>query len=67
MKEEVPTTLNEKQMCNVLGISPKTAQSWRHNGRGPTWHRLGKRLVRYRAEDVTAFLDGGRIEAVPGR
>jgi len=65
--KEIPKTLNEKQMCEVLGISPKTAQAWRHTGRGPAWHRLGKRLVRYRAEDVTAFLDGGRIEAVPGR
>lgn len=65
--QEIPKNLNEKQMCEALGISPKTAQSWRHNGRGPAWYRLGKRLVRYRAEDVTAFLEGGRIEAVAGR
>jgi len=65
--QEIPTTLNEKQLCEVLGISPKTAQAWRHTGRGPSWHRLGSRLVRYRAEDVTAFLEGGRIEALPGK
>lgn len=67
MTQDIPTTLNEKQLAEVLGISPKTAQAWRHNGRGPAWYRLGKRLVRYRAEDVTAFLDGGRIESVGGR
>ena len=66
MKENFPI-LDEKQMCEVLGISPKTAQSWRHAGRGPTWYRLGTRLVRYRAEDVTAFLEGGRVSALSGR
>lgn len=67
MKEAIPTTLNERQMCDVLGISPKTAQAWRHNGRGPSWYRLGRRLVRYRAEDVTAFIEDGRVSALPGR
>ncbi len=65
--QEIPTTLNEKQLCDVLGISPKTAQSWRHKGRGPAWQRLGSRLVRYRTEDVTAFLEDGRVSALPGR
>ena len=65
--QDTPATLNEKQLCDFLGISPKTAQAWRHNGRGPAWHRLGKRLVRYREEDVMAFINKGRVEAVPGR
>ena len=65
--QQIPKTLNEKQLCEVLGISPKTAQAWRHNGRGPSWYRLGPRLVRYREEDVVAFLEGGRVEALPGR
>jgi predicted DNA-binding transcriptional regulator AlpA len=58
----LPPALNEKQLCQILGISPKTAQSWRHQGRGPTWYRLGKRLVRYDAADVLAWKERGRVE-----
>lgn len=57
----------EKQMCKGLGISQKTAQAWRAKGEGPAWYRLGTRLVRYREEDVMAFIEKGRVEAVPGR
>lgn len=65
--QEIPTSLDEKQLSNTLGISIKTAQSWRQKGIGPAWYRLGKRLVRYRAEDVTAFIENGRVSALPGR
>ena len=64
--QNIPTNLNEKQLCEVLGISPKTAQAWRHEGRGPAYYKLGTRLVRYREEDVLAFIEKGRVEALPG-
>lgn len=55
-------TLNEKQLCEALGISPKTAQAWRHQGRGPAWYRLGKRLVRYDVADVEEWKNRQRVE-----
>ncbi|MFH7326669.1 helix-turn-helix transcriptional regulator [Desulfurivibrio sp. C05AmB] len=58
----IPDSFDEKQLCQVLGISPKTAQSWRHKGRGPAWYRMGRRLVRYRAEDVQSWMEQGRVD-----
>lgn len=63
----ITAIMDEKMMCAVLGISPKTAQAWRHNGCGPVFYRCGSRLIRYKFEDVKAFLESGRIEALTGR
>jgi predicted DNA-binding transcriptional regulator AlpA len=59
---EIKQIIDEQQMCDILGISPKTAQSWRLSGDGPSWYKLGKRLVRYRTEDVVSFFEAGLVQ-----
>lgn len=42
--------------AEVLGVSPRTMEGWRIKGRGPKCYRVGNRLVRYRREDLAAWL-----------
>jgi len=48
--------VNEKQSAEILSLSIKTLQGWRWRGEGPRFLKLG-RAVRYRREDLTAYLD----------
>ncbi len=46
---------DERKLCSFLGIKPATAQRWRWAGGGPRFIKVG-RLVKYRPEDVEAWL-----------
>ena len=46
--------LNENELAQRWGISPKTLQRWRSEGRGPKYLKLSKR-VSYPLEAVAEF------------
>ena len=49
--------LTTAQVADMTGISAATLRWWRHIGStGPASFVLGKKAVRYREEDVTAWL-----------
>ena len=58
-KIEVPDIgtdlIDEVELAVRLGVSRSTLQSWRYEGRGPRFIKLG-RLVRYRNADIDAYL-----------
>ena len=54
--EEYLTTPEAAQLC---AASVRTMQSWRGAGKGPPFVKLGN-LVRYRREDIDAWLEGGQ-------
>jgi predicted DNA-binding transcriptional regulator AlpA len=47
--------LDERQLCDELGISPVTATKWRGNAEGPPFIRVG-RLIRYARAAVEGWL-----------
>jgi excisionase family DNA binding protein len=51
--------LTPEDVAELLGISERTLEFWRYQGRGPAFLRVGKR-VRYRPTDVEAFLAANR-------
>jgi predicted site-specific integrase-resolvase len=53
--------LNEKQAAAMLGVSMKTLQAWRFQGKGPAYCKLG-RAVRYLPQDLTDYAQGARIQ-----
>lgn len=56
MVSAISPLLNEDQAANVLGVSPATLATWRCTRRYPLpWVRVG-RAVRYRSEDLAAFV-----------
>ena len=46
--------LNENELATRWGISPKTLQRWRCEGRGPKYFKLSKR-VSYPIDEIMAF------------
>ena len=54
--------LNEKQAAEFLGLTPRVMQAWRTRGGGPVYVRLSHRCVRYRPEDLEAFVAENSFE-----
>ena len=51
------TLLNDHEVAGTLGVSVATVRRWRLLGTGPRWIRIGGAAIRYRPEDVKAYLD----------
>jgi DNA-binding transcriptional MerR regulator len=47
--------LDTPDAADLLGVSPRTLEDWRWRGIGPPFYKLGRRIVRYRAEDLITF------------
>lgn len=58
--------LNEREAAAVVGCSVALLRKWRLFSEGPSYCKIG-RLVRYRLEDLNAFLDQHRVETGGGR
>lgn len=46
--------LNERELADRWGLSPRTLQRWRVEGRGPSYLKLGGRIS-YRLSDIEAY------------
>ena len=59
--QSLPKLLTPEETANILGIKTQTLALWRCHGRYDlAWIKVG-RLVRYREDDVAAFLSRNRI------
>jgi hypothetical protein len=57
---------DERAAAKMLGCSVALMRKWRLFGEGPAYCKIG-RLVRYRHEDLDAFLAAHRVETGGGR
>lgn len=55
----MPHLLTEADAADYLKVSPKTLESWRTRGGGPQFVRLRGRAIRYRFNDLAAFIESG--------
>lgn len=51
---EQPEHLSEKLLARRWGLSHRTLERWRHDGRGPAYLKIGGRVV-YQRADIEAF------------
>lgn len=58
--------VDERGAAEVLGCSVALMRKWRLFREGPCYVRVG-RLVRYRPDDLSAFLDSHRVVTGGGR
>lgn len=47
--------LTETELAKRWGISPRTLQLWRREGKGCPFITIGNHTIRYRMEDVLAY------------
>ncbi|HCB04264.1 MAG TPA: hypothetical protein DEQ43_08470 [Nocardioides bacterium] len=45
-----------------LGVSEKTLEYWRAKRKGPKFYRANRNLVRYKDDEVDAFLESAAVE-----
>jgi len=57
---DLPALLTTVQAATCLNVSPKTMAYWRTTGDGPAFARLGVRSIRYRPDDLLAYVAGRR-------
>lgn len=55
-EKTVPKLLDTSEVANLLTNKPNTIEGWRIKGMGPRYIKIG-RLVRYRIEDVNAWIE----------
>ena len=47
----------EKETARHIGFDVRTLQSWRMKGTGPQFVRISSRCIRYRPEDIQAWIE----------
>ena len=62
--DDPPELLTITEAADMLRTPVATLRYWRHQGIGPRSFRLGRRLL-YRRDDVHAWIDAKRENAVP--
>jgi predicted DNA-binding transcriptional regulator AlpA len=50
----------EFEVAKLLGVDRATLRRWRASQQGPSYIRLGPRLIRYQGEDVEKFIQSHR-------
>jgi predicted DNA-binding transcriptional regulator AlpA len=55
--EQTDVLLNPHQTAERLGLTEASLQRMRTEGRGPTFVKVGKRRVAYRATDIARWLE----------
>jgi hypothetical protein len=60
----MPELLIEREAAAFLRVAPQTLRTWRSEGRGPAYARLGagkRTSVRYDRRDLESFIEAGRV------
>ena len=47
--------MTETELSELLGVQPRTVQSWRLDGKGPSWVRVGHTIL-FHEDDVQEWL-----------
>ncbi len=58
---ETPLLLTSEAAAKLMSISPATLRLWRHKGHGPAYVRISTVSVKYRLEDIQAWIDAHRV------
>lgn len=55
--------LTEEEAARYLQVQPQTLSSWRHQGKGPCYIKVGSR-VRYERLELEAYAQGNRVKTL---
>ena len=64
MKE--PRFIDTPAAAAMIGLSTKTLEQWRGQGRGPAFYRLGRpgKKIVYKVTDLEAFMVQSRVATI---
>lgn len=61
-----PSAVRAPEAAKLLATSPSTLAKWRMAGTGPTFAKLGRRVVVYRLDDLREWLVKNRRTSTLG-
>lgn len=53
--------VDEREAAVILGAKVQTLRNWRWKGEGPSYRKIGQRMVRYDRRDLDAFIAAGIV------
>jgi hypothetical protein len=56
--------LNQEQTAVLIGVKPPTLAMWRHKGKGPCYHKVGRSAF-YRRSEIEVWLDAQCVIPAP--
>lgn len=59
--------LTPEQAAALLAVTPKQLETMRGAGTGPAYSKIGYKTVRYRSEDITAYVAACRRTSTADR
>ncbi len=62
-----PVLLDQAGAAEILGLSPRTLESWRVTGTGPRFVRLGRRAIRYRRAELERWISEQEVNSTSQR
>lgn len=54
--------IDEHEAALILGCAVQSLRNWRWKRIGPRWRKVGMRMVRYRRDDLLAFIEAGTAD-----
>ena len=63
-KKDNPRWLTEKEVGEIIGVTPATLQNWRWRGIGIPYSRF-LRNIRYKESDVIVYMDSHAVKVEP--
>lgn len=60
----MPEYMTTAEVADRLRVPPGTLRYWRSKGLGPRSVKVGPKHVRYRSDDVEAYLEAAHAQAV---
>lgn len=66
-KQKSTVLITEAELADHLGLSRSTLQKWRRKKVGPAFIRIAQNCVRYRREDVLAWIDSQQNQPTSAR
>ena len=57
-----PEWLTPAQAAVYSGFAEKTLEGWRIANTGPRYYRVGGRVIRYRRDDLDAFIQASPVQ-----
>src|SRR5450432_2406097 len=58
----ISALLSVDEVSALIGVAVPTLDTWRCRGFGPPWYKLGGKIVRYRLDELEAWIDSKRRE-----
>jgi len=56
-EKDTSLCFRDNEAAKLLGVSAEALRKWRWAGRGPRFHRIGPRTIRYTLRDINDYLE----------